>query len=280
MGGDLLGTLLALASALCYGVADFTGGLLSRRVHFAAVALIGQLGGLVLTLLVAPFWPATSVTAADLGWGALSGVGTGLAMLSLFRGLSRGAMSVVVPVSAVGGVALPVLAGVAFLGDRPSLSAWVGIVVSVPALWLVSRTGDGERATAAASLDGLLAGVGIAVQYVALAQAAAPAGGWPVVAGRTAATVALLPLVRTIPGRPGIRQASGAAGTGALAATALICYLVATRQQLLVVAVVLSSFYPAVPVLLGITALRERLSRYQTTGLVGAALAIGLLTFG
>ena len=71
-----------------------------------------------------------------------------------------------------------------------------------------------------------------------------------------------------------------AAGPGAIAATALIFYLAATREQLLVVAVVLSSLYPAIPVLLGVTALRERLSWKQTLGLVGAAAAIGLLTIG
>lgn len=102
-----------------YGLADFTGGLLSRRAHFAAVALAGQVGGLILALAVAPLAPGSSPGAADLGWGALSGVGTGFGMVFLYRGLSRGAMSVVVPVSAVSGVALPVLAGVLVLGDRP-----------------------------------------------------------------------------------------------------------------------------------------------------------------
>ena len=56
-------------------------------------------------------------------------------MLFLYRGISRGAMSVVVPVSAVGGVALPVLVSVALLGDRPTVLAWTGIAVAVPALW-------------------------------------------------------------------------------------------------------------------------------------------------
>lgn len=80
--------------------------------------------------------------------------------------------------------------------------------------------------------------------------------------------------------RAGVGQALLAAGTGTLAATALMFYLAATREELLVVAVVLSSFYPAIPVLPGITGLRERLSAAQTAGLLGAAAAIGLLTLG
>jgi len=278
-----VGTLLALASAVCYGLADFTGGLLARRASFVAVALAGQVGGLALTLAAAPFVPASAPAMVDLGWGALSGVGTGAGMLFLYRGIGRGAMSVVVPVSAVGGVALPVLVGVAFLGEDPAPLSSLGITLAVPALWLVSRTrrGDGP-ATGTAALDGLIAGTGIALQYLALAQAEPRTGLWPVVAGRLTATLCILPLVLAAraPLRVNVRGLLLAAGTGAIAATALTCYLAATREQLLVVAVVLSSLYPVIPVLLGVTALRERLSWRQTLGLVGAAAAIGLLTIG
>lgn len=126
-----MGALLALASALAYGIADYAGGLLSRRTHFGTVAFLGQVGGLAFALAAAPFMPA-HVGLDGLVWGALSGIGTGVGMLFLYRGISRGAMSVVVPVSAVGGVALPVLVGVALLGDRPSVLAWAGIAVAVP----------------------------------------------------------------------------------------------------------------------------------------------------
>lgn len=268
-----MGALLALASSLAYGIADFAGGLLSRRAHFGVVALVGQLAGFVVALAVAP-WVPSSVTGADLAWGALSGVGTGLGMLFLYRGLSRGDMSVVVPVSVVGGVALPVLVGVVLLGDRPTPLVWVGIVVALPAIWLVSRTGT---ATGAAG-DGVVAGVGIAVQYLALAQVGPEAGIWAVVVGRVTAALAIVPAVRDR--RLPVATGLGAAGCGAAAAFALGCYLLATRHELVVIAVVLSSLYPAIPVLLGVTVLRERLARWQTVGLAGAAVAVGLLVFG
>jgi len=277
-----VGVLLALASALCYGLSDFAGGLLARRASFVAVALTGQLGGLLLMLLVAPMVPTVALTPSDLGWGALSGVGTGLGMLYLFRGLGRGAMSVVVPVSAVGGVALPVLVGVALLGDRPAFVSWLGIAVAIPALWLVSRprTRDGSVMSGAAA-DGLLASVGIALQYIALAQVGPGSGIWPVVAGRVAAAVTILLFARSKSrGWPRLswRNTSGAVATGASAALALVLYLLATRQQIVTIAVVLSSLYPVVPVLLGIVALRERLSWRQVAGLVAALVAVGLVT--
>jgi drug/metabolite transporter (DMT)-like permease len=75
-------------------------------------------------------------------------------------------------------------------------------------------------------------------------------------------------------------QAAGAAGTGIIAALALVCYLYAVQQQLAVIAVVLSSLYPAVPVLLGLTLLREHLTPRQAAGLLGAGAATALLTAG
>lgn len=278
-----MGALLALASAVVYGVVDYAGGVLSRRVHFAVVSFLGQVGGLVLAVGVALLVPATQVRSADLLWGAVSGVGSGVAMHFLNRGLSRGSMSVVVPVSAVTGVALSVVCGVFFLGDRPTLVAWLGICVTVPALWLVSG-GTGARAegTARASLDGLLASLGVAVQYIGLAQAGAAGGVWPVATGRLAAVLLLLPNAWRC--APRFRQPpeawAKALAIGAGAALGLILYLWAAQRQMLALAVVLASLYPAVPTLLGLTLLGERVSRGQAVGLVSAGAAIVLLTLG
>ncbi|XRQ12529.1 EamA family transporter [Actinomadura welshii] len=290
----MTGVSLALASALFYGIADIWGGLLSRRADFRVVALLGQLGGLVCAVVAALFVPAPGLGAADLGWGAASGVGTGVAMVFLYRGISQGNVSVAVPVSAVGGVALPVVAGVVFLGDRPSAPAWAGIAVVLPALWLVSRSRSAERTRVrAAALNGLVASCGIGVQYLALAQAGDEAGIWPVAAGRVAAVLALAPMIAPVLAPvpvsgsreqpPERRSPPGAVLLwatlhGTLAAAALVLYLLATREQLVVIAVVLSSLYPVVPVLFGVTALRERLSAAQCAGLVGAGGAVVLLT--
>jgi drug/metabolite transporter (DMT)-like permease len=285
-----MGELLALASALSYGVSDFLGGLLSRRASFVRVAFLGQVGSLVSMALVAPLVSTTVPPSADLAWGCLSGVGTGLAMTFLFRGMSRGAMSIVVPTSAVGGIALPVLVGVAMLGERPPPLAWSGIALAVPALWLVSRgpvsRDDGPRAAVG---DGLISSAGIALQYLALAQAAPGSGIWAVVTGRLTSviTVAGLSKAQRLEGseprvegdrhRIGVEIGVGAAFAGALAGLALVCYLFATRTELVAVAVVLSSLYPVIPVLLGITVLRERLTWRQAYGLITALAATILI---
>jgi drug/metabolite transporter (DMT)-like permease len=271
-----MGPFLALASAVMYGIVDFVGGLLSRRAHFAAVTVLGQLGGLVLACAAALLLPADAVHPVDLLWGALSGVGSGTAMHFLNRGLSRGAMSVVVPVSAVTAVALSVLCGV-LLGDRPEPLAWAGIAVTVPALWLVSGGGSDTGRGAA---DGLLASAGVAVQYIALAQAGASSGLWPVAAGRVAAVLVLLPGAARHTGRlrmpPALLLRALLVGAGA--ALGLVLYLLAAQRQLLAVAVVLASLYPALPVILGLALLHEKVTVRQTAGLLGAAAATVLLT--
>jgi drug/metabolite transporter (DMT)-like permease len=280
-----VGALLALASALAYGLSDVVGGLASRRIRPLLVALNGQVGGLAAVAVAVAVLPAADPGPVDLAWGALSGLGTAAAMIFLFRGMARGAMSVVVPVSAVGGVALPVLVGVAVLGERPSMIAWAGVALVLPALWLVSRgsTGDSAAPTAPALRDGLASGVGIAVQYLGVAQSG-PAGGlWPVLAGRVTAVVAVgvLVLITGAPRRqPATAPAALAAAAGVLAAVALTAYLLAARTEYVTVAVVLSSLYPIVPVLVGLTALGERVRRLQAAGLAGALVAAALVGLG
>ncbi|MCE0767873.1 EamA family transporter [Pseudonocardia kujensis] len=285
-----MGAALALVSALSYGLSDVVGGIVARRMRAVHVAFLGQLGGLLAVAVAAPLLTPASPAAPDLLWGALSGLGTGLGMAFLFRGMGRGAMSVVVPVSAVGGVALPVLVGVTLLGERPAWPTWVGVGLALPALWLVSRSStpspDGGP-TPGSVADGLVAGVGIAIQYLALARAAPAAGLWPVLAGRVAALLAVgvlaCTLMRGLPSetagarrRAGLRAAA-AGGSGVLAAAALAAYLVAAQSGFVTVAVVLSSLYPLVPVVIGVAALGERLSRGQVLGLAAATAAALLI---
>jgi drug/metabolite transporter (DMT)-like permease len=283
-----VGALLALASALFYGLSDFLGGVLSRRASFLWVTMVGQIGALASMALVGPLVSRTVPQIVDLAWGAVSGVGTGLAMIFLYRGMSRGAMSIVVPISAVGGVAMSVLVGVAFLAESPTPLAWSGIVLSVPALWSVSRRPAGENAWTQGTVgDGLISSAGIALQYLALAEAGLESGIWPVVAGRVTSVVSVAVLGRSLwaggrgPSRR-VERGSGllwaAAFAGALAGVALLCFLLATGTQLVSVAVVLSSLYPVIPVLLGVTVLRERLGRRQVGGLAAALVATVLIT--
>jgi drug/metabolite transporter (DMT)-like permease len=273
-----MGEALALGAALCFGITDFVSALLARRVHSAAVALVAQLGGTALILAAALLVPAPSVTAGALGWGALSGIGTGIGVAFLFRGMGNGRLAVVVPLSDVAGVVVPVLVGVLLLGERPAPLAWLGIAAAAPALWLITGARRG-RGIAAGSADGLVSGLGFALQFVALVPVDPAAGLWPLVASRVASVVAIVPLVLAAraPVRMPRRLALAAVGSGAVGTLAIACYTFATREQLLAVAVVLTALYPVVPVLLGLTVLRERVTPAQAAGLGLAGAAVGLI---
>ena len=270
----MTGELVALASAACFGVTHFVNGLIARRAPGLTVSLYAQLGGTVVTFVVALVWSPPSLAGA--GWGALSGLGTGIGVGFLYRAMSRDALSVVVPVSDVGAVALPVVVGLAVLGERPSPAAAAGIVLALPAIWLVS---GGGRFAGPGIRYALIAGAGFAVQFLAMKPVPLQAGLWPIVVSRAASVAVILPLVlstgTSVTLRP--RLAWPAAAAGALGSVAIVLYWVATHQQLLAVATVLAALYPAIPVVLALLFLGERLSRKQTLGLCGAAAALGLL---
>jgi drug/metabolite transporter (DMT)-like permease len=311
-----MGVVLALAAAVAYGASDFVGGLLSRRASSYLIAVYAQVASAVVVGAAAALLPAPGLTAGALCWGALSGVGNGLGTVFLYRGLGSGRMSVVAPLSAVGAAGLPVLVGLA-TGERPPLLALLGIALAVPAIWLISRPAPTPPPTTEKDLqpaarepqqreegsqppevgetlprpgavvvpkrsgvvDGVLAGVGFAVLFIALGRVHGDAGLWPVAAGQLVAlvSVAVAALVAGVslrrPGRAGL----GAPAAGLLGATAVVLYLFATRSQLVSVAAVLTSLYPALTVLAAIAFLRERIGRGQAVGLVAAAAAVSLI---
>ena len=277
-----MAALLALASALVYGTADFCGGLATRRAAAQAVVAGSQGAGLVLVLVLLPWFGGTA-TWADLGWAAAAGAAGNVGLVLFYRALAGGVMSVVAPVTAVCAAAVPVLAGVA-LGDRVGLLAAAGIALALVAVVLVSaEEGVGAlRRTRPTGLGlPLLAGVGFGLFFVLLDQTSADAGLTPLVASRGTAVLllALLALVRRHP----LRLTRGALPLvllgGALDVTANALFLLATQQpgQLAVVGV-LASLYPVSTVVLAQVVLRERLVPAQLAGLGTAVLAVVLIT--
>jgi uncharacterized membrane protein len=274
-----VGITLALLSALCFGLSDFAAGLAARKLHSAAVVFIGQICGVLLALTVALLVDAPNVTGESLGWGAAAGVGTGLGAAFLFQAMSIGRFSVVVPLSDVAGVAIPVLIGVALLNDHIGFTAWCGFALSIPALWLMTSQGGPRGDSTAGARWALLSGAAFALQYVALAQADESAGFWPLALNRVVAVLTVAPLaarrdrLRTTPRTALLAVASGVLGTAAITA-----YHLSTRLEALSIAVVLTSLYPAIPVLLGLTVLREHLTRPQLTGLACATATVVLIS--
>ncbi len=129
-----------------------------------------QAAGFVLLLLALPVFSSTGPTGPALAWGVAAGVGAGSGVALLYRGLARGRMSVVAPITAVEAAAVPLLAGVA-LGERPGVLALAGIALALAAITLVSGASKGRSPSGSGSPDEAPVGPGPGVP-------AAPAEAW------------------------------------------------------------------------------------------------------
>lgn len=277
--------VLALLSALSYGLSDFVGGLVSRRVSAWSVAVLGQASATVCTAVTALF-VAGAPHGRDFAWAALAGVASGVGTGFLYRGFSSGRMGVVAPISAVGSAVVPVLAGVAG-GERPHLLVWLGVAVALPAIWLVSSSpptndGAGRAPLAAGAVDGVLAGFGFGGLFAALGQVPGGAGLWPLTLAQVV-TVPTVVVVATVLGAqwwPRGRAVRPALLTGPLGASATVLFLLASQRGFLTVTGVLASLYPAATVLLAARVLREHIHRIQALGLALCAVSVALVVAG
>lgn len=276
-----MAVLLALCSAVAYGVSDFIGGVVARRTSAWQVAVVAQFSSTLCILVVALLLPG-SPTRTDLAWGAVAGIGSGLGTGFLYRGFASGRISVVSPVSAVGSAAVPVLVGAA-TGERPSPLIWAGIALALPGIWAVSAVPDpdgGRRGSLGEGLlDGVLSGLGFGGLFAALGQVPAAAGLMPLVAANAVSvpTVVVLALALRSSWRPRGRTVWWALAAGPFGASATAAFLLASQRGFLSVAGVLSALYPATTVLLAVAVLHERIHRLQAVGLALCALAIGLV---
>jgi uncharacterized membrane protein len=274
----VMGIVLSLVAALLYGASDFVGGLASRHLGFLQVTVVGSAAATVLawaTLILAG-GPGPSVHAV--AWGLGSGLAGGAGTLVLYRGLARGQMSVVGPVSAVGAAVVPVAVGGA-LGEHPSLLAVAGILVSLPAIVLVAASGSVRGKGAKGLFDGLAAGVAFGILFVGLAQAGRGAGLWPVASEATGTLLITLAVAvkSAVPLRIPVRAAGLPVLAGISGMAASLAYFYATHFSMLAMAAVLVSLYPGVTVLLARVMLHERFSPAQRAGLGLCAVAVAAI---
>lgn len=270
--------VFGLLASLGWGVADFGGGLSSRRAPVLGVLLWSQVASLLVGVPVLaasgepPMLPLDFAIA--IGGGTLGA--TGLALL--YRGLAVGRMGVVAPVAAVLTATLPVAVG--FLVDGiPSIFAIVGIGCAVVGVVLVSRS--------PAAADGRPSGVWYAVGAGILFASFTVSASWfgeglvlaPVVVIRVVSilVIATWILVRHSAWRVprGLWPALLVVGVVDMSATA--AYLSAIAIGPLAIAAILASLYPVVTTILAALVLRERITRVHALGILAAGAAVVLI---
>jgi uncharacterized membrane protein len=118
--------VLALASAACYGAADFLGGIASRRGSTIVIVLVSQGAGLLLMAGLLLFQWSPPPMGRDFGflWGTAAGLAGGIGVALLYQALAVGTMAVVAPVTAVCAVVVPVIAAILASRWPSSRSSW------------------------------------------------------------------------------------------------------------------------------------------------------------
>ncbi len=276
---------LALSSSLCWGVADFVGGIQSRRLPVLQVVLVSQAVGLVwviVALLIYGSGPPDYVRMLPAIGGGVAGI---VALAAFYRALAIGTMSIVAPISATG-VAVPVIVGIAG-GDRPAALQVAGIVAAVAGVVLASRESDApggpERPITRETLAlSLLAALGFGTFFVGLRASARADVLWALFASRGAAVAALGGAVLALHSyqRVGVTRLRPLAVMGTLDVAANGLFAVATRHGLLSIVAVAGSLYPVATVVLARVVLGERVRRIQELGIVAALAGVLMIAAG
>ncbi len=270
---NALALVLALGSSVVWGVADFSGGSLTRRLPTFAVTVISQAAGFV--ALLVPLGIRGDLGSRSFVLGLAAGVGGGIGLASFYRALSLGTMSVVSPIAACGAV-VPFAISIAS-GERPSALALAGAAAALAGAVLASaeerRSESADRARAVALAVFAAIALGVFVYFLGLGSREGDALS-TLVGARVGSLGALLAgaLVFRASLRVGRRDLMPVAAVGLLDVSANALFAFAAGHGLLALVSVLGSLYPVVTVILAHVLLGERLTPTQQLG-VGVALA-------
>ena len=271
---------LAAVAAICSGTGDFLGALASRRGPVMAVVVGSHLVGIATTFIVAPVVGGTPEW-SDIWWGGAAGASGGIGILGLYLGFSRSDVGVVSPIAAVGAAGWPVLFAIA-TGERPSVVVWLGLILGVIAIWLVSLSTRTSGPVGPGVAMGMLGGLGFGGLLILLSRVGEDAGVWPLAPARLGgflivAAVALVLGNELVPARASLLPMAGA---GAATIIGNGAFILATQEGSLAVVSVVAAMFPVATVVLARVFWRERFGRTRLVGMALALVAVALVAAG
>lgn len=273
---------LALLASLLWGVADFLGGLASRRLPAVSVVGVSQLVAAVLLVVIAAASRAFGDDIAYLGWATAAGTVGLVGLACFYSALASGTMGVVAPVASLG-VVVPVAVGLV-RGEAPT--GWQVAGIGIATLGVVLAGGPEVRATRSAGSRPLLLAAVAAVSFgtvlVLIERASQHSVVMTLLTMRVTVVVLLVTAALALRRRVGVRRGDlpliAAIGIGDALANG--AFALASRSGLVSVTGALASLYPAVTVLLARQVLRERLAPIQTAGVLATLAGALLLAAG
>ncbi|MGB9236513.1 MAG: DMT family transporter [Terriglobales bacterium] len=267
----------SLTAVGVWGTSDFLGGLGARRANAFLFTSVVHVSGMVLAAAVARANGLPFPAFESIRWALAAGTLGGFALALFYRALATGKMGLVAPVAAVLGAAIPTIV-TAFREGFPGWRHIAGFILAGLGVWLISRNEEKGGRPEGLGLA-VLAGCGFAGFYLCIHQAGNGSALWIAVCSRSASLAVTLAivvfggLVRALP-RPIVGIAVVA---GILDITGSTVFVRASQIGRLDSAVVLSSLYPAVTVLLARVFLHEHFSRARTLGMLAALVAVPMI---
>ncbi len=267
----------SLTAVGVWGASDFLGGVGARRANAFLFTAIVHVSGMVVVGTLALMTHAPFPGNASLAWSLIAGSVGGIALAVFYRSLANGNMGLVAPVAAVLGAAIPTMV-TTFAEGFPGYRHVLGFILAGIGVWLISRSEAGVGRPEGLGMA-VLAGIGFAGFYLCVHQAGNASALWVAASSRTASFVVTLAFVllgrhlRAVP-MPVLAIAMVA---GILDITGSTVFIRASQIGRLDAAVVLSSLYPAVTVVLARIFLHEHFSRARTIGMVVALAAVPMV---
>jgi drug/metabolite transporter (DMT)-like permease len=294
------------AAVLIWGTSDFAGGYGARRANAFVLTAFSHVCAFVLMASIALAQHAAFPSRTSILWALAAGSLGGFSLSLFYRALASGQMGLTAPIAALLGAAIPTLADIAIEG-APSRWTIAGFTLAILAIYLTTRPEKSQTPTQGPEQEGpeqegpaqeelqaehsgrpagvglaALAGIGFAGFYLCIHQAGSGSPAWVAAISRIGSftlTAAAVVATRAQLSLDRPRAALGfVAGTFDISASALFIY--ASRHGRLDEAVVITSLYPAVTVILARIVLKEHFSRWKVIGLLAALAAVPMIAAG
>jgi drug/metabolite transporter (DMT)-like permease len=274
----------AVLAVFVWGASDFSGGFASKRGNAFVVTAFSHFCAFVLMFSIALPQHGAFPSRTSILWALAAGTIGGFSLAIFYRALAAGQMGLTAPIAALLGAAIPTLADIGMEGT-PSRWTIAGFVLAIIAIWLITRPESRDANDDFGHPTGVamaaLAGVGFAGFYLCIHQAhGSPA--WLATISRVgsfAITAIAVLAMRSPIALPKSSLAFGAIA-GCLDITGSFLFIFANQHGRLDEAVVITSLYPAVTVLLARIVLKEHFSRWKFVGLLAALAAVPLISAG
>lgn len=278
--------LLALISSLTWGLADFLGGLASRRTRIVRVLPVSYLSGAIVVTFFSIFLIPGELNSDSYLYGFFAAFFGVPAIALLYVALSRGPMGIVSPITALMAGFVPVITGL-LRGDSVSAIGYFGMALAALSVILVSqerKSDQAQRISLSTLLICVASGTLIGSYLTVLGLAPSNQGIWTSTIARWFGflfvgaffLLRLKAISKDENSQPFPWTLAIVAGIFDASANGI--YQIATQKGVLAIVAVLASLYPAATAVLARYVLHERLRVIQNIGVVLALAAAACLT--